>query len=154
MSSSTTQPTQLQRQLWMSVMAKSPAEKLSDIANTFLEQYQFQEIRSPEIGLTQVRGRMGGTGSKFNLGDTTITRCVVRFGEELYGHSYIIGRNKQHALIAAKLDALLQDTDIHDAVHDAVIKPLTWLHTQQQQTKHATSQTTKVDFFTLVRGED
>ncbi len=32
----------------------------------------------PRPGMTLVRGRMGGTGSPFNLGEMTVTRCVVR----------------------------------------------------------------------------
>lgn len=153
MSSTPEQISQKRRQHWMSVIAKAPIDQLNKLAEPLLRDCQFSDIRTPDIGLTQVRGRMGGTGSQFNIGDVTITRCVVRSNAQFYGHSYVIGRNKQHALIAAKLDALLQDDHQHSSVYQQVIEPLTKILAQHQQAKKAASAKTKVDFFTLVRGE-
>ncbi len=66
---------------------------------------QYQSVRAPEIGLAQVRARMGGTGNAFNMGDVTITRSVVRLASGELGYSYITGRNKRHAELAAVVDA-------------------------------------------------
>ena len=96
---------------------------------------------------------MGGTGSQFNIGDVTITRCVVQYKQAFYGHSYVIGRNKQQALVAAKLDALLQDKSSHNHAYQTVIKPLVTVLAQREQQKKQAAAKTKVDFFTLVRGE-
>lgn len=153
MSSIETQLAQKERQHWMSVMAKAPATQLTALCEKFLASYQFSEIRAPEIGLTQVRGRMGGTGSQFNIGDVTITRCVVQYKQAFYGHSYVIGRNKQQALVAAKLDALLQDKSSHNHAYQTVIEPLVTVLAQREQQKKQAAAKTKVDFFTLVRGE-
>ena len=34
-------------------------------------------LRAPETGLVMVRGRIGGTGAPFNVGEMTVTRCSV-----------------------------------------------------------------------------
>ena len=54
-------------------------------------------IRGPEGGLVMVRGRAGGGGSAFNLGEMTVTRCTVRTETGFVGHAYIAGRDEQRA---------------------------------------------------------
>jgi alpha-D-ribose 1-methylphosphonate 5-triphosphate synthase subunit PhnG len=142
------------RQHWMSVIAKSNSETLIALSDTYVTQQDFETIRPAEVGLTQVRGRMGGTGSQFNVGDMTITRCVVRSDQGLYGHSYIIGRNKDHATRAAQLDAMLQDQTHQKNMIEHIIQPLERDLDQQQAAKAKDVAQTKVNFFTLVRGED
>ena len=70
-------------------------------------------IRPPETGLVMLRGRIGGTGSAFNLGEATVTRCAVRTVRGHEGHAYVMGRNHGHAKLAAVCDALLQDESQH-----------------------------------------
>ena len=142
------------RQHWMSVMAKSNSKTLIVLSDTYVTQQDFETIRPAEVGLTQVRGRMGGTGSQFNVGDMTITRCVVRSDQGHYGHSYIIGRNKDHATRAAQLDAMLQDQAHQKTMIEHIIQPLEHVLDQQQAEKAKDVAQTKVNFFTLVRGED
>ncbi|MDE8602158.1 phosphonate C-P lyase system protein PhnG [Marinomonas sp. RSW2] len=146
--------TQKTRQHWMSVMAKSNSDSLIKLSNVYMDQQDFENIRPAEVGLTQIRGRMGGTGSQFNVGDMTITRCVVQSAKGHYGHSYIAGRDKNHALRAAQLDAMLQDPTHQHSLMENIIQPLAHtLATQQAQKANNVAQT-KVNFFTLVRGED
>ncbi|TBR42520.1 phosphonate C-P lyase system protein PhnG [Marinomonas agarivorans] len=145
---------QTPRQYWMSIMAKSAASELLSLSDTEAAQQDFEVIRAPEIGLTQVRGRMGGTGSQFNLGDMTITRCVVLSAQGFYGYGYVAGRDKRHAERAAQLDAILQDEACFDRVMTHVITPLTKKLEQQQDNHTKEVAQTKVNFFTLVRGED
>ena len=66
-------------------------------------------MRGPETGLVMVRGRAGGSGSPFNLGEMTVTRCTVQLGSGTAGHAYIAGRDERQAELAAVADALLQD---------------------------------------------
>lgn len=142
------------RQHWMSVMAKSSAETLIALSDDYVNSHPFETIRAAEVGLTQVRGRMGGTGSQFNVGDMTITRCVVRSPEGHYGHSYIMGRNKDHATRAATLDAMLQDQIHQSLLMEKIIQPLAQDLAIKKVQKADTVAQTKVNFFTLVRGED
>jgi len=143
-----------ERQRWMSILAKAPTEQLMALSESGTNSYEFEVIRKPEVGLTQVRARMGAKGDQFNLGDMTITRCVVRSPEGSLGYSYIAGRKKDHALRAAKVDALLQEESLTTLILNDVIKPLEKIILQDRIKKQQQSANTKVDFFTLVRGED
>jgi len=142
------------RRLWMSVLAQAPAQELVELAQPFLAAAGFTTVRAPQIGLAQVRARMGGTGSRFNLGDVTITRCVVQSAAGHYGHAYIRGRDKPHALCAAQLDALMQEEGRRGQLEHRVIDPLRRLIAQRQRQRSAEAAATRVNFFTLVRGED
>ena len=111
-------------------------------------------IRPPETGLVMLRGRIGGTGSAFNLGEATVTRCAVRTAKGHEGHAYVMGRNHGHAKLAAVCDALLQDEGQHAEVDAQVLQPLQKLMAEQRSLAAHKAAATKVDFFTLVRGEN
>jgi alpha-D-ribose 1-methylphosphonate 5-triphosphate synthase subunit PhnG len=111
-------------------------------------------IRPPETGLVMLRGRMGGTGSAFNLGEATVTRCAVRTAKGHEGHAYVMGRNHAHARIAAICDALMQDEKYSGKVDALVLQPLQELLENRRSLAAHKAAATKVDFFTLVRGEN
>lgn len=111
-------------------------------------------IRPPETGLVMLRGRMGGTGGAFNLGEATVTRCAVRTAKGHEGHAYVMGRNHSHARIAAVCDALLQNENHHARVATLVLQPLQKLLEERRSLAAHKAAATKVDFFTLVRGEN
>jgi alpha-D-ribose 1-methylphosphonate 5-triphosphate synthase subunit PhnG len=114
----------------------------------------FDIVRAAETGLMQVRARAGGTGNQFNLGEMTLTRCVVQSQSGFLGYAYVAGRDKSHALLAAKFDALLQDEQHQVALLTTLIEPLSRHQIRQRAEKAAATESTRVDFFTLVRGED
>uniref|UniRef100_UPI001684D917 phosphonate C-P lyase system protein PhnG n=1 Tax=unclassified Calothrix TaxID=2619626 RepID=UPI001684D917 len=119
-----------------------------------LPEYSF--LRSPEIGLAMVRGRAGGTGEAFNLGEITMTRCVVQLEnleEAIAGFGYIAGRSHRHAELAALCDALLQTPHWRDRIQAEVIQPLQIESQKQQELQQRQTEATKVNFFTMVRGE-
>ncbi len=111
-------------------------------------------IRPPETGLVMLRGRMGGTGSAFNLGEATVTRCAVRTAIGHEGHAYVMGRNHEHARVAAICDALMQDEKYSGKVDALVLQPLQELLENRRSLAAHKAAATKVDFFTLVRGEN
>ncbi len=111
-------------------------------------------IRPPETGIVMLRGRMGGTGSAFNLGEATVTRCAVRTAKGHEGHAYVMGRNHGHAKLAAVCDALLQDESQHAKIDAQVLQPLQKRMAEQRSLAAHKAAATKVDFFTLVRGEN
>jgi alpha-D-ribose 1-methylphosphonate 5-triphosphate synthase subunit PhnG len=137
------------RQSWMGLLARANppvlAQLLPDLPAHDL-------IRGPEVGAVMVQGRIGGTGQPFNLGETTVTRCSVRV-VGIVGHAHVQGRDKSHALRAAILDALMQ-TDQADALALAVLAPLQRAEDNARALRAAKAAATKVEFFTLVRGED
>lgn len=109
-------------------------------------------ILPAEAGLAMVRGRAGGTGQVFNLGEMTMTRAVVEL-EGKQGHAYVAGRQLRLAELAASFDALMQARPQMNLMQSLLPK----LEARQQQAKELASrkaQSTKVDFFTLVRGEN
>ena len=101
-----------------------------------------------------LRGRMGATGAAFNLGEATVTRCAVRLGDGCEGHAYVMGRNGAHARLAAICDALLQHPENRNAVTEKVITPLEAKLRDRHVEASTKAAATKVDFFTMVRGDD
>ena len=113
---------------------------------------QHDVLRAPETGLVMLRGRMGATGAAFNLGEATVTRCAVRLADGTEGHAYVMGRNGAHARLAAICDGLLQvDASTMQA---NVIVPLEAKLRARQVEASIKAAATKVDFFTMVRGDD
>ena len=101
-----------------------------------------------------IRGRMGGRGQPFNTGEATVTRCSVKSKSGFTGHAYVMGRNKDHARAAAELDARLQEQEIQNTLLETVIQPLKQIREEKIERHRRKTAATKVDFFTLVRGED
>lgn len=143
-----------QRKQWMSVLARTSFSALQSGWQALQLTPEYQLIRAPEIGLAQVRARMGATGRQFNLGDVTITRAVVKLNSGELGYSYLRGRNKPHAELAALIDALMQTRDGHEVLDKGLIAPLAAQRAEQEAAARQQVAASKVDFFTMVRGED
>lgn len=142
------------RQHWMSVLAKADGDALRAAWNALPDKPGYRMLRPPETGLVMVQARAGGTGRRFNFGEMTMTRCVVTLDDGPAGHSYVAGSDTEHAEIAAVLDGMLQTDTGYQAVMTDIVTPLGQRrHAERQKTEAATA-ATRVDFFTLVRGED
>jgi alpha-D-ribose 1-methylphosphonate 5-triphosphate synthase subunit PhnG len=113
----------------------------------------YQILRQPEIGTVMVRGRAGGTGAPFNLGEVTVSRASVRLTSGAVGHGYVQGRDKVAAEWAAIVDALMQGPDADD-IQRQVLDPIAADLNAVADQRAAKAAATKVEFFTLVRGED
>jgi alpha-D-ribose 1-methylphosphonate 5-triphosphate synthase subunit PhnG len=143
----------VERAAWMRILALSPWGALEPLAHEFLST-PHDLLRAPEAGLVMLRGRMGSTGAPFNFGEATVTRCAVRLPSGQEGHGYVMGRNPAHARLAALCDALLQTEDRAAPVNDRVIVPLEAALRESHIAVASKSAATKVDFFTMVRGDD
>lgn len=141
---------QKERKEWMGLLARAKPVRLAALFPDF-PPHDF--LRAPEIGAVMVRGRMGGTGQPFNLGEMTVTRCALRLGSGTVGHGHVQGRDKTHAIRAALLDAMMQ-TEEADAVRATILQPLAQEEATRRATRAAKAAATRVEFFTLVRGED
>lgn len=146
----TPQQTQ-QRQEWMGLLARAPADRLAALMPAPLPDHAL--LRAPEVGAVMVRGRTGATGAPFNLGEMTVARCSLRLASGAVGHAWVQGRDKQHARRAAVIDAMMQGPEAA-AIRTAVLDPLLAEETARRTTRAAKAAATKVEFFTLVRGED
>jgi alpha-D-ribose 1-methylphosphonate 5-triphosphate synthase subunit PhnG len=139
------------RQQWMSLLASARPARLDALFPR--ERFpRFVYLRKPETGLVMLRGRVGGTGSPFNLGEATVTRCAIRLDDGTVGHAFVMGRSHAHALGAAICDALLQGRD--SELSQTVIAPLARERAERERELAFKNAATKVDFFTMVRGED
>ncbi|EPR43824.1 phosphonate C-P lyase system protein PhnG [Desulfovibrio sp. X2] len=149
------------RREWMGLFARAPREELETAARELAADGPCEMLRRPEAGLVMVRGRMGGTGNAFNLGEMTMTRCVVRAASGRVGFGYVAGRDRRHAELAARLDAAMQDGAGNDADNGAgngarerVLARLRAGLARLRAEREAEVRATRVDFFTLVRGGD
>ena len=141
------------RAAWMSLLARAPADRLKSLWQDADADPSVQDLRRPEIGTAMVRGRAGATGAPFNLGEMTITRCSVELDCGTIGHAYVQGRDSDKARIAAIVDALMQ-TEAAPRLDAAVLAPLRADREATEAARAACAAATKVEFFTMVRGED
>lgn len=142
------------RRRWMSVLALASTAELEAGWRAVPTPPRHRMLRWPETGLAMVRGRAGGTGTRFNLGEVTVTRCAVQLEAGAVGVAYVRGRDRRHAELAALLDALLQDPARQEALHRTIVAPLA---AAQEARRRATAERvapSRVEFFTMVRGED
>jgi len=141
---------QLRRKARMETLARA---SLSDLENYFQDlphnpSYGF--LREPEIGLVMVRARAGGSGQRFNMGELTVTRCSVQLQQGEVGHAYVKGRNKRHAELAAFLDAHFETRGNDDVFLERLNREVA----DKRKSDSVKAAATKVDFYTMVRGED
>jgi alpha-D-ribose 1-methylphosphonate 5-triphosphate synthase subunit PhnG len=140
----------LPRKSWMALLAKAAPQRLAALLPD-LPTHDL--LRPPEVGAVMLRGRIGGTGAAFNLGEMTVTRASVRLAEGAVGHAWVQGRDKAHALRAALIDALMQTEGAARLQRD-VLDVLAAKAATARVTRAEKAAATKVDFFTMVRGED
>lgn len=147
----TLNPTDGRREM-MGLLARARPETLAALCAPLMPE-AVTWLRPPETGLVMLRGRIGGEGGPFNLGEMTVTRCALRLASGAVGHATVQGRDKDHARRAAILDALWQGEDRAE-VETAVLRPLREAETARRSARAAKAAATRVEFFTLVRGED
>ena len=143
---------QAQRKAAMTVLAHSDTadigRRLEAIAIP-----SHENLRTPENGLVMVRGRIGGDGAPFNLGEATVSRAAVRLATGEVGFGYTLGRDAEKAQMIALCDALVQSADFSAELETKVIAPLRADLIAERNRKAAETAATRVDFYTMVRGE-
>jgi len=142
----------MQRRRWMGVLAKSPLPALEE-AWAMEPRPSYRFLRAPETGLVMVRGRAGGTGAPFHLGEGPVTRCTLETESGQVGTAYVMGRSHRHAELAAAFDALMQDASAAPMIRTRVIEPLQRRYQACREAEREKVARTRVDFFTMVRGE-
>ena len=140
------------RKAQMAVLAHSPAAEIAaQLLKVVLPSYE--DLREAENGLVMVRGRIGGDGAPFNLGEAIVSRAAVRLESGEIGFGYTLGRDKAKARMIALCDALAQSPEYAGIIATKVIAPLRAAMLERQRQKAAQTAATKVDFYTMVRGE-
>jgi alpha-D-ribose 1-methylphosphonate 5-triphosphate synthase subunit PhnG len=145
-------PIQARRQAWLAVLARAQRTELEQMLQPHTDLPPFAVLKAPETGTVMVEGRAGGAGQRFNLGEATVTRCAIRLADGRLGFAYALGRDREKARIAALIDAMLQGEPETGPLHAGIAR----LADQQGKRREAASRkaaATKVEFFTMVRGE-
>ena len=136
---------------WISIFSKTSEDLLKNSLDHINFKENYDVLLGPEIGSIMIQGRAGGTGDKFNLGEATLTKCIVKFQEKT-GYSYHLGRNLIKSEYGAILDALMQIESYNSKLLMYVKEFQEEI--QKEKTKIiAGSSESKVDFFTMVRGD-
>ncbi|WP_375691157.1 phosphonate C-P lyase system protein PhnG [Pseudooceanicola sp. LIPI14-2-Ac024] len=146
-------PQKSERKAWMSLLAKAPAAEVVRLWQAHGAAPEFSWLRAPEVGAVMVRGRAGAVGAPFNLGEMSVTRCSLRLADGTVGHAYVQGRDKDKAQIAALVDALMQTAEA-DGLRKVMLDPLAAGLAEGATARAARAAATKVEFFTMVRGEN
>lgn len=137
------------RQAWLGTLSRSSAKAIAAHLEHAPPLPGFSLLRGPEIGMSMIRGRAGGGGGAFNLGEVTIARCSIRDAAGRIGHGYAIGRDMQQVELIARLDAVLQDETLYPAYEQAVLIPLALAMQTRRDDLAAKAAATDVQFLTL-----
>jgi alpha-D-ribose 1-methylphosphonate 5-triphosphate synthase subunit PhnG len=143
-----------ERKAAMAVLAMASSGEIRRLWDAAGIETDAQALRGPETGLVTVRGRIGGAGAPFNFGEATVTRATVRLPGGEVGHAYALGRDKQKARLSAIADALWQNPARRAEIEEKIIAPLKAAQARADEKRRTETAATKVDFFTMVRGED
>lgn len=140
----------------MAVLAHAQTGRIAaSLAECFTDGIPAHEsLRQPENGLVMVRGRIGGDGAPFNLGEASVSRAAVRLVSGEVGFGYVLGRDGEKARLIALCDALIQSAAFKDDIEKNVIAPLSREQAAARAEQAAETAATRVDFYTLVRGEN
>jgi alpha-D-ribose 1-methylphosphonate 5-triphosphate synthase subunit PhnG len=142
------EPAKSDRQRWMAVLARASAAEIERLLHNAPALPAYKPLRGPELGLAMVRGRTGGGGEPFNLGEMTVSRCTIRTADGQTGHAYVAGRDLRQAELAAVLDGMLQGPAA-PAIRAAVIAPLEQVQAARRGDVAAKAAATRVQFFTM-----
>ena len=141
------------RPRWMSELALAAESDLVEAIERVGPTPAYEWLRQPETGLVMVRGRIGGDGSRFNIGEMTITRCALTLGTGETGISYVRGASREHARNAALLDAMLQSELWHEKAMILAVLPLREIRHNRRKAAKSEADATRVEFYTMVRGD-
>ncbi|MEL6299538.1 MAG: phosphonate C-P lyase system protein PhnG [Pseudomonadota bacterium] len=143
-----------QRQRVMRACAAATASELQAAIAAFGDESSASDLRAPETGLVMLRGRIGGDGAPFNTGEATVTRAVVQLASGEIGYGYLLGRSTGRARNAAIIDALAQNPSHAEPIETEFVAPVFARVAAEREECQRKAAATRVNFFTLARGED
>lgn len=144
----------LSRREAMAILARAPGRQLQQLWRESGLPDEASLLRGPETGLVALRGRIGGGGAPFNFGEATVTRASVKLSTGEIGHAYALGREREKVRISAIIDALRQRRQFAAEVDEKILRPLARSLREDDERRRAEIAATRVEFFTMTRGED
>ncbi len=150
---SVTTPDTAARRRAMAAFAEATRDELATVLAAHPQAADAVDLRRPEAGLVMVRGRIGGDGAAFNLGEASVSRASVRLPNGTVGHAYRLGRDTAAARLGAIADALWQGEATRDAIEATLVGPVERRLADARDLDSRRAAATRVDFFTMVRGD-
>jgi len=138
----------------LGLLVRATPEELQAPLAEFWPGLSVRDLKPPEAGLVMLRGRAGGDGAVFNLGEASVARAIVELDSGERGIGHLLGRDLDQARRIAIFDALGQRLNDRARVDEKVLAPIAARLQAERQRHAAETAATRVDFFTLVRGED
>jgi alpha-D-ribose 1-methylphosphonate 5-triphosphate synthase subunit PhnG len=145
--------TQKKRTAWIGLLGNADPMDLETAKKTLAGPEEITYVVKPETGMIMVQAKADGSNSRFNLGEVTVSRCVVEINKKYMGTAWIMGSDLRHAELAALFDGMLQDPATHDKLQNSLVKALKTKQTAKNQQLAQDASDTRVEFFTLKRGE-
>jgi alpha-D-ribose 1-methylphosphonate 5-triphosphate synthase subunit PhnG len=142
------------RKRTVDLLARAEPAELDAAWQALADKPVVQPVRGPETGLVMARGRMGGGGAPFNLGEVTVTRATIRLASGTVGHAQALGTDREKARLSAIFDALWQEASTRAFVEQTLLSPIAARIADADRRKADETAATRVDFFTMVRGDD
>ncbi len=137
----------------MQLLAEAEVQELESAFERLEKPFTSTFLIKPETGMVMVQGKADGTGTPFCIGEMTVTRCMVQIMDQIQGYAMVPGSDHDHARLAALFDALLQVPAFHDSLMATLIRNLETKESQKRQALAGDVADTRVEFFTLTRGE-
>ena len=141
------------RKEWITLLGSADPVDLEAAIKELANKVEITHVMKPETGMIMVQAKADGSNGRFNLGEVTVSRCVLEVNNNFMGTSWVMGSDLRHAELAALFDALLQDPDTHDQLATTLIKELKAKQTAKNERLARDASDTRVEFFTLKRGE-
>lgn len=143
----------VQRQKNLSILAKAPLNIMLEYWQAINVDATFKFLKKPEVGMAMVRAQAGSGGENFNMGEMSMTRCVVRLDSDEVGYGYVAGRSKKKSELVALIDACWQKKSLKNIIEEKIIEPLYHIQASKEKIISENTESSKVNFFTMVRGE-
>lgn len=141
------------RKKWIGLLGCADPKDLEAARDDLTEGLDIRYVVKPETGMIMVQAKSDGSNARFNLGEVTVSRCVLDVKNKYTGTAWIMGSDLRHAELAALFDGLLQDPDYHDLLASTLMKDLKKKQAAKNRQLAEDASDTRVEFFTLKRGE-
>lgn len=145
--------TKKNRKEWIGLLGSADPKDLEAGRKEHAKGVKITHVIKPETGMIMVQAKADGSNGRFNLGEATVSRCVIEIKKKYMGTSWVMGSDLRHAELAALFDALLQDPATQGKLADTLIKELKIKQTAKNERQAQDASDTRVEFFTLKRGE-
>jgi len=144
-------PPETARRHALATLAKSTPGELAGAVALLAVAAHAVDLKPVETGLVMLRGRIGGDGPPFNLGEATVTRAVVQLSTGEIGYGHRLGRDKAAARDAAIIDAAWQSIASREFVEMRILAPIRARVTSDHERASEETASSRVEFFTLAR---